>query len=53
VLALDECYAREYIAAGANFVAIGTDVGLLNAAASKLIMNFKNPLQGPTATESR
>jgi 4-hydroxy-2-oxoheptanedioate aldolase len=51
VLAPDERYAREYIAAGASFVAVGTDVGLLNAAANKLLMTYKDPSQGPAVTE--
>jgi 4-hydroxy-2-oxoheptanedioate aldolase len=43
VLAPDEAFAREYLRAGASFVAVGTDVGLMGAAATKLLMTYKNP----------
>lgn len=42
VLAPDERFAREYLAAGATFVAIGTDVALLNAAARKLLATYQS-----------
>lgn len=42
VLAPDERFAREYLAAGATFVAIGTDVALLNAAAQKLLATYQS-----------
>ena len=41
VLAPDEAYAREYLAARATFVAVGTDVGLLGAAAQKLLLIYR------------
>ncbi|MGH8783192.1 aldolase/citrate lyase family protein [Paraburkholderia sp.] len=40
VLAPDEAYAREYLAAGATFVAVGTDVSLLSMAAHKLLTSY-------------
>ncbi|MCP3721018.1 4-hydroxy-2-oxoheptanedioate aldolase [Paraburkholderia sp. CNPSo 3281] len=43
VLAPDRALAKEYLEAGATFVAVGTDVGLLNAAASQLLAAYKNP----------
>ncbi|MDR5781104.1 aldolase/citrate lyase family protein [Caballeronia sp. LZ065] len=42
VLAPDETHAREYLAAGATFVAIGTDVSLLTGAANKLLAGYKD-----------
>lgn len=42
VLAPDERFAREYLDAGATFVAVGTDVGLLGSAAQNLLSNYKN-----------
>ncbi|HZZ10508.1 MAG TPA: 4-hydroxy-2-oxoheptanedioate aldolase [Paraburkholderia sp.] len=51
VLAPDEAYAREYLAAGAMFVALGTDVGLLNAAASTLLEKFANPAGSAKAVD--
>jgi 4-hydroxy-2-oxoheptanedioate aldolase len=42
VLAPNETYAREYLRAGANFVAVGTDVGLMSAAAQKLLITYRN-----------
>jgi 4-hydroxy-2-oxoheptanedioate aldolase len=41
VLALDPAFAGEYLAAGANFVAVGTDVGLLTTAAQQLLKTYK------------
>lgn len=41
VLAPDEVLAREYMAAGATFVAVGTDVSLLTNAAQKLLMTYR------------
>ncbi|OBR50030.1 aldolase/citrate lyase family protein [Paraburkholderia tropica] len=53
VLAPDERFAREYIAAGANFVAIGTDVALLGAAAQRLLATYRNaPLDGAAQSKS-
>ncbi|CAG9262930.1 4-hydroxy-2-oxoheptanedioate aldolase [Paraburkholderia caribensis] len=51
VLAPDERYAREYLAAGASFIAVGTDVGLLNAAANKLLATYKTSTEGTMGTE--
>jgi 4-hydroxy-2-oxoheptanedioate aldolase len=45
VLAPDQAIAKEYLAAGATFVAVGTDVGLLNAAASHLLSAYRAPQQ--------
>jgi len=42
VLAPDETYAREYLAAGATFVAVGTDVSLLSTAAHKLLVKYRD-----------
>ncbi|QGZ66125.1 aldolase/citrate lyase family protein [Paraburkholderia acidisoli] len=42
VLAPDERFAREYLAAGANFVAIGTDVALLGAAAQHVLATYRS-----------
>ncbi|WP_250518806.1 4-hydroxy-2-oxoheptanedioate aldolase [Caballeronia sp. ATUFL_M1_KS5A] len=52
VLAPDEAYAREYLAAGATFVAIGTDVSLLTSAATKLLATYKDPSR-PTVTREK
>ena len=41
VLAPDEAIAREYLRAGANFVAVGTDVGLMSAAAKTLLATYR------------
>jgi 4-hydroxy-2-oxoheptanedioate aldolase len=41
VLATDPGIAREYLDAGANFVAVGTDTGLLSAAAFNLASQYK------------
>ncbi|RDU98883.1 4-hydroxy-2-oxoheptanedioate aldolase [Trinickia dinghuensis] len=41
VLAADREFAQEYIEAGATFVAVGTDTGLLSAAASQLAASYK------------
>jgi 4-hydroxy-2-oxoheptanedioate aldolase len=41
VLAPDEKFAREYLAAGATFVAVGTDVGLLTTSARKLLSSYR------------
>jgi 4-hydroxy-2-oxoheptanedioate aldolase len=41
VLAPDREHAREYLEAGATFVAIGTDVSLLNTAANTLISSYR------------
>ncbi|MEC5408614.1 4-hydroxy-2-oxoheptanedioate aldolase [Paraburkholderia sp. MPAMCS5] len=52
VLAPDQSIAREYLDAGATFVAIGTDVGLLNAAASALLSAYRTPEQ-PTKLKDK
>jgi len=41
VLAPDEAFAREYMEAGASFVAVGTDTGLLSSAAAQLAAKYK------------
>jgi len=43
VLAPDRTHAREYLEAGATFVAVGTDVSLLNTAANALIASCRSP----------
>lgn len=50
VLAPDESLAREYLAAGATFVAVGTDVGLLGTAARKLLATYKAAPERTAAT---
>ncbi|WP_454862658.1 4-hydroxy-2-oxoheptanedioate aldolase [Paraburkholderia fungorum] len=42
VLAPDRAFADEYIAAGATFVAVGTDTGLLSTAAGQLAASYKS-----------
>ncbi|WP_432258391.1 4-hydroxy-2-oxoheptanedioate aldolase [Cupriavidus sp. TMH.W2] len=42
VLAADRAIAREYIDAGATFVAVGTDTGLLSKAAAQLAASYKS-----------
>ncbi|MBN9092391.1 4-hydroxy-2-oxoheptanedioate aldolase [Pandoraea pnomenusa] len=49
VLAPDRAIAQEYIDAGATFIAVGTDVGLLNAGATQLAAAWK----GTTTTQNR
>jgi 4-hydroxy-2-oxoheptanedioate aldolase len=51
VLAPDEAYAREYISAGANFVAVGTDVALMTAAAQKLLKTYRSGADGNAKTD--
>jgi len=41
VLASDRAFADEYLSAGANLIAIGTDTGLLSRAASDLVASYK------------
>jgi 4-hydroxy-2-oxoheptanedioate aldolase len=41
VLAPDSAFAAEYLAAGATFVAVGTDTGLLSRAAAELASSYK------------
>ena len=54
VLAPDPGIAAEYVAAGATFVAVGTDTGLLSRAASDLAASYKKtagaatPVKGGT-----
>ncbi|MCX4176985.1 MULTISPECIES: HpcH/HpaI aldolase/citrate lyase family protein [Paraburkholderia] len=43
VLATYRAYADEYLAAGANLIAIATDTGLLSRAASDVVSSFKAP----------
>lgn len=43
VLAPDPAIAREYLAAGATFVAVGSDTGLLSRAAADLAAAYKAP----------
>jgi 4-hydroxy-2-oxoheptanedioate aldolase len=43
ILAGDERLARHWIEVGANFVAVGSDVGLLARGAEQLAARFKNP----------
>lgn len=40
VLTSDQALVREYLEAGANFVAVGTDLGILGAAASRLVAEY-------------
>jgi 4-hydroxy-2-oxoheptanedioate aldolase len=42
VLAPDRAIAEGYLAAGATFVAVGTDTGLLSRAAADLAASYKN-----------
>lgn len=51
VLAPDERFAREYLDAGATFVAVGTDVGLLNSAAQTLLATYRKPAVDSTKKE--
>jgi len=51
VLAPDRAFAQEYIDAGANFVAVGTDTGLLSMAASQLVQAYKGAKVAPQPTE--
>ena len=50
VLAPDSGIAAEYLAAGATFVAVGTDTGLLSKAAADLAAAYKKtaPMTTPT-----
>jgi 4-hydroxy-2-oxoheptanedioate aldolase len=43
ILVTDQKLAHEYLALGANFVAVGVDTTLLVRAATDLAKNFKNP----------
>lgn len=47
ILIADETQVREYLAAGATFVAVGTDVGLLVGAARKLLATYKDAPASP------
>lgn len=51
VLAPDRAFAQEYIDAGANFVAVGTDTGLLSTAASQLVQAYKGAKVAPQSAE--
>ncbi|MFM0133363.1 4-hydroxy-2-oxoheptanedioate aldolase [Paraburkholderia sediminicola] len=51
VLAPDAGIAAEYLAAGATFVAVGTDTGLLSKAAADLAAAYKKT--APTATPTK
>jgi 4-hydroxy-2-oxoheptanedioate aldolase len=50
VLAPDPAFAAEYLAAGASFVAVGTDTGLLSRAAADLAASYRNTAAGTTPT---
>jgi len=45
----DEALARRYIAAGASFVALGSDIGLLARASRELAARFRASIGGPAA----
>ena len=45
VLAPDRAIAEEYLAAGASFVAVGTDTGLLSRAAADLAASYKDDVE--------
>jgi len=49
VLATDPSIAAEYLDAGATFVAVGTDTGLLSRAASDLAARYKGHTHSPFA----
>ena len=51
VLAPDRAIAEEYLAAGATFVAVGTDTGLLSRAAADLASSYKKNLQAGTGAK--
>ena len=51
VLAPDRAFAQEYFVAGANFIAVGTDTGLLSTAASQLARAYKVSDATPRAPE--
>ena len=51
VLAPERAIADEYIAAGATFVAIGTDVGLLGTAANTLLTSYRATSAASKASE--
>jgi 4-hydroxy-2-oxoheptanedioate aldolase len=51
VLAPDPVIAAEYLAAGATFVAVGTDTGLLSRSAADLAAAYKKPAQAETGTQ--
>jgi 4-hydroxy-2-oxoheptanedioate aldolase len=44
VLANDETFARRYMAAGVDFIAVGSDVGLLARASRELAVKLKGPV---------
>ncbi len=49
ILIADETLARRYIDLGCQFVAVGTDVGLLTRAGADLVRKFKGTEAAPTA----
>ncbi|BCG04539.1 hypothetical protein PPGU19_091070 (plasmid) [Paraburkholderia sp. PGU19] len=51
VLAPDRAYASEYLEAGATFVAVGTDTGLLSLAAAQLAAEYKGTRAPDQPTE--
>jgi 4-hydroxy-2-oxoheptanedioate aldolase len=51
VLAPDRAIAAEYLAAGATFVAVGTDTGLLTRAAADLAASYKGNMQAAAVTK--
>jgi 4-hydroxy-2-oxoheptanedioate aldolase len=51
VLAPDREIAQDYLAAGATFVAVGTDTGLLSRAAADLAASFRNTVETVTTVK--
>lgn len=49
VLAPDRAFAQEYMDAGATFIAVGTDTGLLSTAAAQLAASYKGREVAPKA----
>ncbi|WP_019937113.1 4-hydroxy-2-oxoheptanedioate aldolase [Bordetella sp. FB-8] len=52
ILCSDEALSREYLAAGALFVAVGVDSSVLVRAATQLAQSFKGPPAGAGKTQS-
>ncbi len=53
ILCTDETLARRYIAQGANFVAVGTDTGLLAQATAALAKKFRVPQAGISSPDGQ
>lgn len=53
ILTAEEAQVREYLAAGATFVAVGTDVGLFCGAARKLLGQYKGAPSSQAASAPR